>query len=154
MPQAQGKVTPRRVWSKEFVGGILFLGLVVVIGMIIKLQSHQASKTTTSASKISATPDSYNDCIGTVTAVNANIVSIEFKGTARSGAPFTKIFNVTVRTTTDTQTLSTVKNQRVLSPAQLSDIKIGQTVFIAAAENIAAITDFTATKFYIYSLAS
>lgn len=153
MAQLQGQVTPRRRWPAEIIGGIVFVVIVIIIGYIWDRQ-HQPTPTTTVDTAMSVTPDSYNDFIGTVTAVNDASIVVEFKGAAAAGQIFTKNYQVATDASTEIQSLSTVKNERVQAPAKLSDIKIGQTVFAAAADNIAETSSFTATKIYIYQASS
>lgn len=153
MAQSQGQVTPRRRWPAEIVGGVVFVVVVIIVGYIWDRQ-HQPAPATTTDTAMSVTPDSYNDFIGTVTAVNGSSVTVEFKGAATAGQIFTKNYQVTTDAATDIKLLSTVSNERVQSPAKVSDLKVGQTVFVAAADNIAEATSFTATKVYIYQARS
>ncbi len=138
------------MWPIELVGGLAFVVVVVIIGILVSQHSGQPTGNTASTVKVSPTPDSYNDYIGTVTAVDAGGVSVAFQGTAASGRAFTKLFQVIVDKTTEVKKILTVNNQRVLSPIALTDISIGSTVFIAADKNIAPLTEFTATKLYLY----
>lgn len=150
MAQFKGSVPPRRTWPRELVGGIVFAGLVIVIGILIGLNSRQTVTPVVTTTTITATPESYNDFVGTVAATEPGAVLVELNGTTKTGQPFSTTYRVLIDAETDLKKITTEKQERVLKPLQLNEVTIGQTLFVAGAENIAPLSEFTATKVYLY----
>ncbi len=136
--------------NKKFVIGLGFVILIILVAILANLHSQPQSKKSPTAVKISTTPESFDDFIGTATAVTDDTITMSFTGTASDGSALQKTFSVNVDTKTEVKTLTMVNNEPVLKPLKLQDIHSGNTVFIAAGENIASQTEFTATKIYLY----
>lgn len=150
MVQYLEETASHRPQLMKLLAGILIIGLAIGLGLYIR---HRTSNISTNAGILTnqtPTPDSYNDVIGIIRVTHDTSLTVEFKGIDHSGKMFSKVFRVQTDNKTDIQVQTTKNNERVFSPARLSDMKVGDTVFVAADKNIAPLNEFTATKIYLY----
>ncbi len=125
------------------VGALAFVTFLAVY--FLTQPKTPTPTTTTSANTVRASlPASFDSFVGTITNVNGNIVSVNFRGPSDQGQILERAYTITIGTGT--------KLTRVDSTTALTakDLHPDQTVIIAADHDIAQATTFTATSIQLY----
>jgi len=151
MAQSKSPLKPQPTWPKTILTGLAIVGCITLISYLATRDGRSPVQSTTGAPKASATPTAYSDTTGKVVSIDSDSINVTFTGTSSSGDSFEKNFRVATSSTTDFKKISLNNGQRTYTAMQRNDIKVGDTIYIANSENIAPLTEFTATKVYLYT---
>ncbi len=122
----------------------LAAGLVVVALVVNYVQQHQRRTPRVQTVAPTATPRSFQDMIGSVTAVQGSALSIDVIITDDSGQPHHRLYTVSV----DEHTIIKSLTGDRLSDLSQDQLRAGDQVQVASDVNLALTDHCTATKIF------
>lgn len=130
--------------------GVLALTLAI-IGIGIYLVWPRPSATNTNAFNASAraqviTPLSYTDFVGTVTAVDDRVLTIDVPIVNTDGTRFTKSYTVTIAAEATIQRMQLLASGPEYSTIPLTDVAVGDRVQVFGEENLYPLDALTSKK--------
>ena len=120
------------------------LGVILIAGIADYIQQHQRRAAIVQRAASTATPLSYSDFIGTVTAMNGQVITIDMVVADERGQTHHRSHRVTVNDQTRVASL----DGQTLGNLAYKDIQLADRVQAVAATNLSGVDHFTATKLF------
>jgi hypothetical protein len=125
---------------------ISILGLITGIVTVILIATQPKHQTVVQQTVYPGIPDSFTDFSGTISAVNTSGLTVHFSGLNSRGVMVQKDYSVTTDPTTRYQEMNTTTGAVTSATFTASTLHPNDRVIVAAKDNIAGVTSFTATS--------
>ena len=144
-------LTAHQLYIRRISAISLVISLVLVVGLSIYLtqQKKQVATTTETNRPLPTivTPESYQDFIGSVATVGSDAFDVNMRIVTGGGVE-NRAYHVGLTSNTTLDWYNDKPTGPVITPAVVSDFKVGDSVHVFADENVFPLKEFTATKIY------
>ena len=132
--------------------GLLLLTIGAYVYLILDRQSRQQQTATAiqPATTLASVPRAYTDFTGTITAIDGQRLTIHFTGYNDVGKLYERDYAVNLSPTTALLQMKSGANGSTTIPIAFDQLPVGTTVAVSGQDNLAQISEFTATKLIRY----
>jgi len=132
----------------------MLFGLISLLVILVVIFNYPRPEANPSLNKsripVAVTSTSFNDFIGQITAVTGQSLSVTMEQTATDGQVTTKQYQVSTDSSTTLLRTTPSAVTTAKETIAFSDLKPGDSVLVAGADNLANLTSFVATRIVKY----
>lgn len=138
-------------WEKRLLLVAVLVAGIMVTAILLWPHKKSPSQTTNRATipLVIATPKSYTDFYGQVAEVSSTLFLVRMEVTSETGQAGTKSYRVLIGRDTIVKEQVDALTGPVYKPLKITDFRVGDRVHVFGSENLYALSQFTATKFYL-----
>lgn len=126
------------------VASLLVATVAVIVYLSTRPKAPTVPTTTHKQTSALATPEAFNDFIGTIQSINADTWRVRFVSTDIQGKDHAMLYTIVINQQTTLTSLSTVDG--TTTSLQADQFHVGDTVHVVADHDIANTDSFTATS--------
>lgn len=131
----------------EIIGGIVLILVAAAIGTWPrKTTTLSTTQQQANRPKDTAVPGSFNNFSGRITAIKDTELDVAFEGFQANGQTFLTTYHVKTDAQTTFVKIQPQNGNNVEEPSSLTDLAVNDTIIAAGGQNLANVSDFTATK--------
>lgn len=144
MAISQSRLQPTGLDERRIiVGSLIVATFVLIVYLATRPRVHVSTTPPSLESLVVATPESFNDFVGKIQSIDGSTWVVSFQSTDERGIDHQHQYTLTTTPSTTFSRISTVTGTATALAAD--DFHVGDTVRVAASDNVANVTSFSPT---------